>query len=139
MKLKIVTLGIAVASVLSMPTMAAMGGSAPQELPVLDRGISSTQILANGHPKRFQINIDQPTTLRVTSEQFPGVSGSGVRIMATLYDDSGRRVAEASSPRGHFQLSRQLQPGAYEVEVSGWSYTQNADNLSNRYQLHVAY
>ncbi|MCE8012111.1 hypothetical protein [Billgrantia desiderata] len=138
MKLKTITFGMAVASMFSMSVLADIGASA-QGVPVLERGISPTQILANGHPKRFRINIDQPTTLKVTSEHFPGISSQGNRITGTLYDDSGQRVAEASSLRGHFQLERQLQPGAYVLEVSGWSYSQNADSFSNQYELHVAY
>lgn len=138
MKLKVITFGMAVASMFTMPVLADMGANA-QGLPVLERGISPTQILANGHPKRFQVNIDQPTTLSVNSEHFPGISSQGNRITGTLYDDSGQRVAEASSPRGHFQLQRQLQPGNYELEVSGWSLGGNAEALHNRYELHVAY
>lgn len=136
MKLKIMTFGIAVASALSMPVLADVGHSV-QGLPVLERGTSATQILANGHPKRFQINIDQPTTLTVASEHFPGVSSSGVRIKGTLYDESGDRIAEASSFRGHFQLQRQLQPGNYQLEVTGRASSE--DNLTNRYELHVDY
>ncbi|PAU73915.1 hypothetical protein [Halomonas salipaludis] len=138
MKLKAIIFGMAVASMFSMPVLANMGASV-QEMPVLERGVSPTQILANGHPKRFQVNIDQPTTLRVSSEHFAGVSSQGNQIKAILYDDTGNRVAEASSPRGHFQLQRQLQPGNYELEVSGWSLGGNAEALSNRYELHVAY
>lgn len=138
MKFKTITFGMAVASMFSMPVLANMGASV-QEMPVLERGVSPTQILANGHPKRFQIKIDQPTTLRVSSEHFAGVSSQGNQIKAILYDDAGNRVAEASSPRGHFQLNRQLQPGSYQIEVSGSSLGGNAESDRNRYELHAAY
>lgn len=138
MKFRAIIFGIAATSILSTPVMAGMGGSA-QGLTVLDRGVSPTQILASGYPKRFQINIDQPTTLKVASENFPGMSSQGNRITATLYDDAGARVAEASSPRGHFQLNRQLQPGNYQLEVSGNSMGGGTQDDRNRYELHVTY
>ncbi|MDC8802751.1 hypothetical protein PRZ61_04735 [Halomonas pacifica] len=137
MKLKIMTFGIAVASALSMPVMADMGASA-QKMPVLERGTSATQILGS-QPDRYQINIDHPTTLRVSSMHFSGVSSQGVNIKATLYDDDGNRLTEASSPRGHFQLSRQLEPGNYKLEVSGTPVGSGHENASNRYELHVSY
>ncbi|XKH61646.1 hypothetical protein LG290_08080 [Halomonas sediminis] len=138
MKLKAITFGMIVASMFSMPVLANMGASA-QELSVLERGTSSTQILANGQPKRFEISIDQPTTLKVSSMHFPGVSSQGNQIKATLDDDAGARVAEASSPRGHFQLNQQLQPGNYQLEVSGNPAMSGAQDNSNRYELHVTY
>lgn len=138
MKLKAIVFGIAATGILSAPVMASIGNS-DQGLPVLDKGVSPTQILSNGNPKRFQINIDQPTTLKVASEHFPGMSSQGNRITATLYDDVGARVAEASSPRGHFQLNRQLQPGNYQLEVSGNSMGGGAQDDRNRYELHVTY
>lgn len=137
MKLKIMTFGIAVASALSMPVLADMGASA-QEMPVLERGTSDTQIMGP-QPDRYQINIDQPTTLRVSSMHFSGVSSQGVTIKATLYDDDGNRLAEASSPRGHFQISRQLEPGNYQLEVSGTPAGSGHENASKRYELHVTY
>ncbi|WP_152484049.1 hypothetical protein [Halomonas sp. THAF5a] len=137
MKLKIMTFGIAVASALSMPVLADVGHGA-QGVPNLERGTSDTQILGS-QPDRYQINIDQPTTLRVSSMHFPGVSSQGVNIKATLYDNDGNRLAEASSPRGHFQLSRQLEPGNYQLEVSGTPAGSAHENASNRYELHVSY
>lgn len=138
MKFKAITFGMIAASMFSIPVLANMGASTP-EMPVLERGISPTQILAGGHPKRFQINIDQPTTLRVSSEHFAGVSSQGNQIKAILYDDAGNRVAEASSSRGHFQLNRQLQPGTYQIEVSGSSMGGSSEGDGNRYELHAAY
>ncbi|GKW50512.1 carboxypeptidase-like regulatory domain-containing protein [Halomonas sp. NCCP-2165] len=138
MKLKIVTFGIALVSAISTPTMASMGGN--NSIPaILEKGISSTQILANGHPKRLQVNIDQPTTLNVTSEHFPGISSQGSHITGTLYDASGQRIAEASSPNGHFLIQRQLRPGNYLLEISGWSPGGNTADLRNRYELHATY
>ncbi|WP_350359676.1 hypothetical protein V8F66_23300 (plasmid) [Vreelandella sp. SM1641] len=99
----------------------------------------STQMLAQGHSKRFNINIEQATTLQVTSEHFPGITSTGNRISAVLYNEAGQQVAEASSPRGHFELIRQLQPGNYQLEVSGSSLGGNNQSDSNRYELHVAY
>jgi hypothetical protein len=96
-------------------------------------------MLAQGHSKRFNINIEQATTLQVTSEHFPGITSTGNRISAVLYNEAGQQVAEASSPRGHFELIRQLQPGNYQLEVSGSSLGGNNQSDSNRYELHVAY
>ncbi|MBF7051916.1 hypothetical protein IOC61_01110 [Halomonas sp. KAO] len=138
MKLKAITFGVVVTSALSMPVLADVGHGA-QGLPVLERGTSDTQILTNGVPDRFQINIDHPTTLRVSSMHFSGVSSQGVNIKATLYDDNGNPVAEDSSPQGHFQLTRQLEPGNYQLEVSGTSAGSGHENTSNRYDLHVSY
>ncbi|HAY16806.1 MAG TPA: hypothetical protein DCX51_07645 [Halomonas sp.] len=94
-------------------------------------------MLAQGHPKRFNINIEQATTLKVVSEHFPGFTSTGNRISAVLYNEAGQKVAEASSPRGHFELVRQLQPGNYQLEVTGRSSGGSDDN--RYYELHVAY
>jgi len=94
-------------------------------------------MLAQGQPKRFNINIEQATTLKVVSEHFPGFTSTGNRISAVLYNEAGQRVAEASSPRGHFELVRQLQPGNYQLEVTGRSRGGSDDN--HYYELHVAY
>ncbi|WP_444678186.1 hypothetical protein [Halomonas sp. E19] len=140
MKLQVAALGIVLASLLSAPAMAGFGAGADRELPMLDSGISSSYILSSpGHPQRFQINIDQPTTLRVASDHFPGESSVGVRITARLYDDSGRLVEEATSPRGHFKIERQVQPGNYVLEVSGASTGAKREGMRDRYELHVSY
>lgn len=135
MKFKAIIFGATVATILSTPVLASLGNTS-QGAPTLERGVSSTLILAQGHPKRFNINIEQATTLQVTSEHFPGITSTGNRISAVLYNEAGQQVAKASSPRGHFELIRQLQPGNYQLEVSGSSLNQSD---SNRYELHVAY
>ena len=111
MKIKAIVFSAVVASILSTPVLASLGNTT-QNLPLLERGVSSTQMLVQGQPKRFNINIEQATT---------------------------QKVAEASSPRGHFELVRQLQPGNYQLEVSGSSLGGNNQSDSNRYELHVAY
>ncbi|MCL5426698.1 MAG: hypothetical protein M1154_13965 [Gammaproteobacteria bacterium] len=138
MKFKAIIFGATVATILSTPVLASLGNTS-QGAPTLERGVSSTLILAQGHPKRFNINIEQATTLQVTSEHFPGITSTGNRISAVLYNEAGQQVAEASSPRGHFELIRQLQPGNYQLEVSGSSLGGNNQSDSNRYELHVAY
>ena len=138
MKVKSILFGALVASILSTPVLANFGNTT-QDLPLLERGVSSTQILAQGQSKRFNINIEQATTLKVVSEHFPGFTSTGNRISAVLYNEAGQQVAEASSPRGHFELIRQLQPGNYQLEVSGSSLGGNNQSDSNRYELHVAY
>jgi hypothetical protein len=112
-------------------------GTTTQDLPLLERGVSSTQLLAQGQSKRFNINIQQATTLKIASEHFPGFTSTGNRISAVLYNEAGQQVAEASSPRGHFELVRQLQPGNYQLEVTGRSRGGSDDN--RYYELHVAY
>ena len=136
MKVKSILFGALVASILSTPALANYGTTI-QDLPLLERGVSSTQMLAQGHPKRFNINIEQATTLKVVSEHFPGFTSTGNRISAVLYNEAGQKVAEASSPRGHFELVRQLQPGNYQLEVTGRSSGGSDDN--RYYELHVAY
>jgi hypothetical protein len=138
MKFKAIIFGATVATILSTPVLASLGNTS-QGAPTLERGVSSTLILAQGHPKRFNINIEQATTLQVTSEHFPGITSTGNRISAVLYNEAGQQVAKASSPRGHFELIRQLQPGNYQLEVSGSSLGGNNQSDSNRYELHVAY
>jgi hypothetical protein len=138
MKFKTIAFSAIFASMLAAPAIASMGSGA-NSLPLLEEGVSASQILANGNPKRFQINIERPTTLKVTSENFTGVSSQGNYIMATLYDESGATVAQSSDPRGHFQLNRRLQPGNYQLEISGSSAGGNTEASGNRYELHVAY
>ena len=138
MKFKAIIFGATVATILSTPVLASQGNTS-QGVPTLERGVSSTLILAQGHSKRFNINIEQATTLQVTSEHFPGITSTGNRISAVLYNEAGQQVAEASSPRGHFELIRQLQPGNYQLEVSGSSLGGNNQSDSNRYELHAAY
>ena len=138
MKVKSILFGALVASIFSTPALANFG-TTTQDLPLLERGVSSTQLLAQGQSKRFNINIQQATTLKIASEHFPGFTSTGNRISAVLYNEAGQQVAEASSPRGHFELVRQLQPGNYQLEVSGSSLGGNNQSDSNRYELHVAY
>ena len=138
MKIKAIVFSAVVASIFSTPVLASLGNTT-QNLPLLERGVSSTQMLVQGQPKRFNINIEQATTLKVVSEHFPGFTSTGNRISAVLYNEAGQQVAEASSPRGHFELVRQLQPGNYQLEVSGSSLGGNNQSDSNRYELHVAY
>lgn len=136
MKVKSILFGALVASILSTPALANYGTTI-QDLPLLERGVSSTQLLAQGQSKRFNINIQQATTLKIASEHFPGFTSTGNRISAVLYNEAGQQVAEASSPRGHFELVRQLQPGNYQLEVTGRSSGGSDDN--RYYELHVAY
>ena len=138
MKVKSILFGALVASILSTPVLANFGNTT-QDLPLLERGVSSTQILAQGQSKRFNINIEQATTLKVASEHFPGATSTGNRISAVLYNAAGQQVAEASSPRGHFEMVRQLQPGNYQLEVTGRSGGGSNANDDNRYKLHVVY
>jgi|TARA_R110000737_G_scaffold198317_1_gene218358 hypothetical protein len=138
MKIKAIIFGATVATILSTPVLASQGNTS-QGVPTLERGVSSTQILAQGQSKRFNINIEQATTLQVTSEHFPGIRSYGNRISAVLYNESGQRVAEASSPQGHFNLVHQLQPGNYQLEVTGRSGGGSNANDDNRYKLHVVY
>ena len=138
MKFKAIIFGATVATILSTPVLASLGNTS-QGAPTLERGVSSTQILAQGQSKRFNINIEQATTLQVTSEHFPGIRSYGNRISAVLYNESGQRVAEASSPQGHFNLVHQLQPGNYQLEVTGRSGGGSNANDDNRYKLHVVY
>ena len=138
MKFKAIIFGATVATILSTPVLASLGNTS-QGAPTLERGVSSTLILAQGHSKRFNINIEQATTLQVTSEHFPGITSTGNRISAVLYNEAGQQVAEASSPRGHFELIRQLQPGNYQLEVTGSSMGGTKENSNNSYELHVAY
>ena len=136
MKVKSILFGALVASIFSTPALANFG-TTTQDLPLLERGVSSTQLLAQGQSKRFNINIQQATTLKIASEHFPGFTSTGNRISAVLYNEAGQQVAEASSPRGHFELVRQLQPGNYQLEVTGRSSGGSDDN--RYYELHVAY
>lgn len=136
MKVKSILFGALVASIFSTPALANFG-TTTQDLPLLERGVSSTQLLAQGQSKRFNINIQQATTLKIASEHFPGFTSTGNRISAVLYNEAGQQVAEASSPRGHFELVRQLQPGNYQLEVTGRSRGGSDDN--SYYELHVAY
>ncbi|WP_417329317.1 hypothetical protein [Halomonas cupida] len=140
MKVKAVVYAIAVAlsTTVSTSVVASFGGGS-DTLPKLERGISTTQILSLKDPKRYEIEFDRPTMLRVSSEQLPGTAGTGSFISATLYDTSGRSVAESSSYQGELYLSRQLEPGVYRLEVSGWTPSGKSDGLSNRYELHVDY
>ncbi|MDM7481938.1 MAG: hypothetical protein P3W96_008010 [Halomonas sp.] len=136
MKVKSILFGALVASIFSTPALANFG-TTTQDLPLLERGVSSTQLLAQGQSKRFNINIQQATTLKIASEHFPGFTSTGNRISAVLYNEAGQQVAKASSPRGHFELVRQLQPGNYQLEVTGRSRGGSDDNPY--YELHVAY
>ena len=136
MKVKSILFGALVASIFSTPALANFG-TTTQDLPLLERGVSSTQLLAQGQSKRFNINIQQATTLKIASEHFPGFTSTGNRISAVLYNEAGQQVAEASSPRGRFELVRQLQPGNYQLEVTGRSRGGSDDN--RYYELHVAY
>ncbi|MCM5705437.1 hypothetical protein [Larsenimonas salina] len=138
MKVKSILFGALVASILSTPVLANFGNTT-QDLPLLERGVSSTQILAQGQSKRFNINIEEATTLQVTSEHFPGATSTGNRISAVLYNAAGQQIAEASSPRGHFEMVRQLQPGNYQLEVKGNALGGTKENDNNRYELHVDY
>jgi hypothetical protein len=96
-------------------------------------------MLAQGQSQRFNINIEQATTLKVASEHFPGITSNGNRISAVLFNETGQQVAKESNPRGHFNLVRQLQPGNYQLEVTGRSMGGSKTNDDNRYELHVAY
>ncbi|MDR5884987.1 hypothetical protein [Vreelandella janggokensis] len=138
MKVKSIIFGSLVASILSTPALANYGTN-NQDLPLLERGVSSTQLLAQGQSKRFSINIQEATTLKVASEHFPGTTSAGNRISAVLYNAAGQQVAEASSPRGHFELVRQLQPGNYQLEVTGNAQGGTKESDNNRYELHVDY
>ncbi|MCO7248135.1 MULTISPECIES: hypothetical protein [unclassified Halomonas] len=138
MKVKSIIFGSLVASILSTPALANYGTN-NQDLPLLERGVSSTQLLAQGQSKRFSINIQEATTLKVASEHFPGATSAGNRISAVLYNAAGQQVAEASSPRGHFELVRQLQPGNYQLEVTGNALGGTKESDNNRYELHVDY
>ena len=138
MKVKSIVFSAVVASILSTPVLASLGNTT-QDLPLLERGVSSTQMLAQGQPKRFNINIEQATTLKVVSEHFPGFTSTGNRISAVLYNEAGQQVAEASSPRGHFEMVRQLQPGNYQLEVTGNALGGTKEKDNNRYELHVDY
>ncbi|MDR5873730.1 hypothetical protein [Vreelandella gomseomensis] len=138
MKVKSIIFGSLVASILSTPALANYGTN-NQDLPLLERGVSSTQLLAQGQSKRFSINIQEATTLKVASEHFPGATSAGNRISAVLYNVAGQQVAEASSPRGHFELVRQLQPGNYQLEVTGNALGGTKESDNNRYELHVDY
>ena len=138
MKVKSIVFSAVVASILSTPVLASLGNTT-QNLPLLERGVSSTQMLAQGQPKRFNINIEQATTLKVVSEHFPGFTSTGNRISAVLYNEAGQQVAEASSPRGHFEMVRQLQPGNYQLEVTGNALGGTKEKDNNRYELHVDY
>ncbi|MBF58607.1 MAG: hypothetical protein CME80_13005 [Halomonas sp.] len=138
MKVKSIIFGTLVASILSTPVFANFGNTT-QDLPLLERGVSSTQLLAQGQSKRFNINIEQATTLKVTSDHFPGFTSTGNRISAVLYNEAGQQVAEASNPRGHFELVSQLQPGNYQLEVTGRSMGGTKENDNNSYELHVIY
>lgn len=138
MKVKSIIFGTLVASILSTPALANYG-TTTQDLPLLERGVSSTQVLAQGQSKRFNINIEQATTLKVASEHFPGATSTGNRISAVLYNEAGQQVAEASNPRGHFELVSQLQPGNYQLEVTGRSMGGTKENDNNSYELHVIY
>ncbi|UXZ53956.1 hypothetical protein LOS15_14235 [Halomonas sp. 7T] len=138
MKVKSIIFGTLVASILSTPVLANLGNTI-QDLPLLERGVSSTQLLAQGQSKRFNINIEQATTLKVASDHFPGFTSTGNRISAVLYNEAGQQVAGASSPRGHFELVSQLQPGKYQLEVTGSSMGGTKENDNNSYELHVDY
>ncbi|SER70471.1 hypothetical protein SAMN04487958_102327 [Vreelandella subterranea] len=138
MKVKSIIFGSLVASILSTPALANYGTN-NQDLPLLERGVSSTQLLAQGQSKSFSINIQEATTLKVASEHFPGATSAGNRISAVLYNAAGQQVAEASSPRGHFELVRQLQPGNYQLEVTGNALGGTKESDNNRYELHVDY
>lgn len=138
MKVKSIIFGSLVASILSTPALANYGTN-NQDLSLLERGVSSTQLLAQGQSKRFSINIQEATTLKVASEHFPGATSAGNRISAVLYNAAGQQVAEASSPRGHFELVRQLQPGNYQLEVTGNALGGTKESDNNRYELHVDY
>ncbi|WP_339886541.1 hypothetical protein, partial [Vreelandella maris] len=91
MKFKAIIFGATVATILSTPVLASLGNTS-QGAPTLERGVSSTLILAQGHSKRFNINIEQATTLQVTSEHFPGITSTGNRISAVLYNEAGQQV-----------------------------------------------
>lgn len=138
MNVKSIIFATLVASILSTPVLANYGTTS-QDLPLLERGVSSTQLLAQGQSKRFNINIEKATTLKVASEHFPGLTSTGNRISAVLYNAAGQQVAEASSPRGHFELVRQLPPGNYQLEVTGSSMGGSHSNDDGNYELHVAY
>lgn len=114
-------------------------GNTTQDLPLLERGVSSTQLLAQGQPKRFNMNIEQATTLKVDSDHFPGFTSTGNRISAVLLNEVGQQEAEASSTRGHFELVSQLQPGKYQIDVTGSSRGGAKKNDNNSYELHVTY
>ena len=54
MKIKAIVFSAVVASILSTPVLASLGNTT-QNLPLLERGVSSTQMLVQGQPKRFNI------------------------------------------------------------------------------------
>ncbi|ALM51669.1 hypothetical protein [Halomonas huangheensis] len=138
MKTVFKTMIIAISMSMAASVSASMGASAGQA-ERLERGISNTQILSLKTPKRYELEVDRSTMLRLSSEQPAGEPSNSSFIKATLYDDSGRSIAQSSSYQGELYLSRQLQPGAYELEVSGWTPAGKSEGLSNRYELHVDY
>ena len=57
MKIKAIVFSAVVASIFSTPVLASLGNTT-QDLPLLERGVSSTQMLAQGQSKRFNINTE---------------------------------------------------------------------------------
>lgn len=137
MKVKMIVLTAFISSVLAIPAVASVGHDGG--VPVLEDGISSSQMISNGNENRYTVPIDKPTTLTVTSEHYAGSSSRGNYLKAVLYDASGEMVAAASDPDGHFSLVRSLEPGDYQLMVTGSTTMGGAHESRNIYQLHTQY
>lgn len=138
MKLHRVIFATVAASLISTTAFASMGNATEQKAQLLQPGVSTTQILSQGNPERFELDIQHPSTLTITSEHFSGESSEYNTITGKLYNASGGLIATASSPRGHFTLTRQVEPGRYELKVTGATTGSRRDS-NDRYELHVSY
>ncbi|QTP54328.1 hypothetical protein HNO51_06280 [Billgrantia sulfidoxydans] len=133
---KKIALTAAVVSMFSVPAFANFGSGANEN--ILKEGSTASTIINSGQPHTYQINLDQPTTVRIASSHFPGMN-SILPMKAKLIDAQGDTVKEVSSYGGDFEIREALRAGQYRLVVSGNSAPGGDSWDVHRYSLHVAF
>ncbi|TVU67509.1 MULTISPECIES: hypothetical protein [Cobetia] len=135
MKAKIMTLVVGIV----FSSMTVQANNTQSNLPLLTAGVSDTQALVAGQVKRYQLDIEHPTSLKIVSRHFAGSSSQNNMISATLRGPDGSVVATAMDANGHFVLQRSVVAGRYQLEVTGASSNGAADESTNKYSLEVTF
>ncbi|MBW6392451.1 hypothetical protein [Billgrantia antri] len=132
---KKIALAAAVISMFSVPAFANFGAANGN---VLQEGSTASTIINSGQSHDYQINLDQPATVRIASSHFPGTH-SILPMKAKLVDAQGNTVKEVTSSGSDFEIKEALSAGQYRLVVSGSSAPGGDSWDVHRYSLHVAF
>ncbi|MDX5433091.1 MAG: hypothetical protein LPK20_05940 [Halomonas sp.] len=134
--IKKIALAAAVVSMFSVPAFANFGSGTNGN--ILQEGSTPSTIINAGQPHTYQIDLDQPATVRIASSHFPGTH-SILPMKVKLIDAQDNTVKEVSSSGGDFEIREALQAGKYRLVVSGNSAPGGDSWDVHRYSLHVAF